>query len=48
MEFSKEGVLRSHFRRGDKGAEIVDLVSYGMLKEEWQKVSSKFDNLKYG
>ena len=48
MEFTKEGVLRSHFRRGDKGSEIVDLVSYGMLKEEWQKVSSKFDYLRYG
>mgnify|MGYP001250201603 CR=1 FL=1 len=47
MGFCKEGVLRSHFRRGDKGSEIVDLVSYGMLLKEWQNVSSKFDNLKY-
>lgn len=47
MEFRKEGVLREHFRRGSKGEEIVDLVSYGMLADEWSRVSPKFDYLRY-
>lgn len=48
MGFQEEGRFRQHIRRGPDGAEVADLVYYGLLVEEWLQIRDKFNNLRYG
>ena len=47
LGFKEEGVLRRHYCRGPDGEEVVDLVQYGLLAEEWRAIRHKFDYLRY-
>ncbi len=48
LGFRKEGVFRKHVRRIPDSDEYVDVVFYGLLREEWYSICKKFDSCRYG
>ena len=44
LGFKKEGTFRQHARKGPGDNHYVDIVYYGLLSGEWEKISHKFQS----
>ena len=44
LGFKKEGTFRQHARKGPGDNDYVDIVYYGLLSDEWEKISHKFQS----
>jgi len=44
LGFKKEGTFRQHVRKGPGSNQYADVVYYGLLSGEWEKISHKFES----
>ena len=44
LGFKKEGTFRQHVRKAPGSNQYADIVYYGLLSDEWEKISHRFES----